>query len=269
MELKQWSKVLVLNLLLTAASAANAQFASDQALTEFVNRPTLGQGDITNWAASLPTLIGSYVILQDGGPKLVGQGKNTTPRPTQVDLKNRPVFHSLITSKSEVNVSVMGMFNLSRSKDAVDELNITDLISVTDPIYKSDDCTANTPNSFSESTKYWCISAITLSSIVNKKYKKVKKLGDGTYGVVTAGGTFESSSDINGTILSGSISVIGPFVNGKLVDTEPSKKIIKNAVKIGDASVNLQTKSIKDLGSTVEAVAPRTTGLEGEILKLK
>ena len=254
--------VLVFPLLSTFASvSAHAQLlAPEQALTDFVNRTSLARGEVTNWQKSLPTLIGSYVTIENGNIKMLGQGTGATARPTQVDLQNSPVFHSLITSSADVKASVLGMFNLSREQKFVDELNITDLITINDTVFKGDTCIANHPAYFSAKTKYWCISAITLSSVVSKKYKKVKKLGSGTYGVVTADGTFEATSNVSGSFLAASISVLGPFMNGGLIEPEPSKNLVTQAIDFG---------GIRDKSMAVLNEAQTKTGLEGAALSLK
>lgn len=243
-----------------ASGSANAQLLPpDEALTDFLNRTSLPRNDVTNWQKSLPTLVGSYITIENGKLKMLGQGTSTAPRPSQMDLKNSPVFHSVITSSTEVKASVLGMFNLSRKKDFADELIITDLITINDPVYQGDACIANHPLYFTTTTKYWCISAITLSSVVAKKYKKTKRLGSGTYGVVTADGTYEATSDTSGSFLAGSVSVLGPFMNGAAAEPEPSKTIVTDVIKVE----GLQNKALK-----FPSVAKTKTGLEGAVLSI-
>ena len=244
-----------------ASGSAHAQLLPpEQALTDFVNRTSLGRGDVTNWQKSLPTLIGSYITIENGNIKMLGQGTGPAARPTQVDLQNSPVFHSLITSSADVKASVLGMFNLSREKKVVDELTITDLITINDTVFKGDTCIANHPLYFSATTKYWCISAITLSSVVSKKYKKVTRLGSGTYGVVTADGTFEATSDRSGSFLAGSVSVLGPFMNGGPVEPEPSKNLVTDAIDI---------RGLREKSVTFPSATQTKTGLEGAALSTK
>jgi len=94
-----------------------------------------------------------------------------------------------------VSVSVLNMFSISRDKQYADELTITDLISLNDTAFDGDKCAAERPASFTATTKYWCISAITLSNVINRRLHKVRNVGTGNYGVATAEGTFESAFD--------------------------------------------------------------------------
>lgn len=218
-------------------SGVNAQSIDDtQALIEFLNRPKLSPSDAATWATALPKLVGTYVTTtNDGKLRLIGKGIGTAPNPTQTDLKNRELYRALISSQQQVGASIVSFFKFSRDKKFVDELIVTDLISVTDPDFALDKCISNKPSGLTASTKYWCISGITLSGIQQRKFQKTGKIGSGNYGIVTADGNYAAQMDKQSMQLSASVSVIGPILNGNLIDPDPSPTVVKETVGVNPA----------------------------------
>ncbi|NHZ88359.1 hypothetical protein F2P45_04860 [Massilia sp. CCM 8733] len=191
----------------------------DGALASFVKRPSLTINDSTQWSTAISTLVGSYITKENGVIMLQGKGIGTTTPALQVDLKDGEVYRALISQKQTVGLDIVAFFKFNRSKEFLNELVITDLISATDPTLKLDSCIANRPAALA-SSKYWCITAITLSKITTRKYKKTNNTAKGTYTIATAEGTFQTDNNVGGVEKIASISVYGPILNGVLAPVD-------------------------------------------------
>ena len=234
--------------LLSSSSAAMAgKFDADGILEKFNKRTFIENNDVINWAAAIDNLVGTYIMKDDANIILTGSRVNKNSQSIMVDLKDRKVFHELVTSSTTIDASFVNFFKFSRDKKILDEVTISDVITVTDRNVDLSTCVKNHPAEFSSTTKYWCISAITLSKVSTNKYKKTKSLAEGSYGIASGGATFQNESGSTAATFTASVSLIGPFVNGSLF--ESSNK---------DSGTPLVDKSF-------DIIKP--TGLEGMILK--
>lgn len=259
-QISKFSVLSTLCLLITVPAAAQS-IDDSQALIDFLNRPKLSPNDAATWATALPKLVGTYVTTgSDGKLKLMGKGTATTLNPTQTDLKNRELYRALISNEQQVGASIVSFFKFSRDKKFVDELIITDLITVTDPDFGLDKCLSNKPLIFDASVKYWCISAVTLSGVQQRKFQKTNKIGSGNYGIVTADGNYSAQMDKQSMQLSANVSVIGPIINGVLVNAESSSTIVKETVGINPALPPASRPSVNLAAATKPALWTKIFG---------
>ncbi|NHQ84868.1 hypothetical protein HA050_01915 [Iodobacter sp. HSC-16F04] len=211
--------VLILALIAQPLFAAES-FDSQGALADFMTRTFIKKDDAINWATAIKNVVGVYVTKTGEGINLLGTHVNKTTSTTQVDLKDREVFHELVSNTQNIGINIVNLFKFNRDKKFLDELIISDVVSVTDSAVDIDTCVANHPAAFTSTTKYWCISAITLSKISTNTYTKTGHLAEGSYGVATASGTFQNDKSKSGTRFMASVSLIGPIVDGKLMQEQ-------------------------------------------------
>jgi len=204
---------------------AQQTYDAKGALADFNSRTAISRGDAAMWATAINGLVGAYVVKNGATYRIMGKGTGAIVAPPQVDLKDRPVYHEWITGTQKVDAGLLAFFNFSQNKESLTELTIKDIFSVTDGSIKSDDCGKNRPSTFGETTRYWCIAAVTLSSISSKTYTKVKRVGSGQYGIASSSGIFSNDAGQEAVSYSASIIPYGPFVNGVLVPDEPAPTI--------------------------------------------
>lgn len=242
--------------LTSSATYAAPTYDADGALANFNARTFLSGNDVTNLTTAINTVIGNYLVIQNGVLTPVGKGKVITASPNQVDLKDGQVYHAWINSSDEVDASLLNFFNFKVTKDSLNELQITDVITVTDPAVKGDFCISNRPLFIDATVKYWCVTAVTLTKISTNVYIKAKKLLKGTYGIASADGNFLRGNGQTSTRFEANVSVIGPFMNGKLTSpdavpvlplpTSPTPKLVPkklNGEKLtGLEGMNFQSK---------------------------
>lgn len=227
-----------------------ADFDADGAYADYKARTFIKKNDATNWATAINNLVGAYVTKTGDVINLHGKSLSKTESPTQVDLKDRDVFRELVSSSQNVEASIVNFFKFSRDKKYLDELIINDLISVSDNTVNLDTCVANHLTSFTSTTTYWCISAITLSKISTNKYSKNSNLAKGSYGVATADGTFQNDKSKSSVSFTANVTLVGPIVDGKLYESNPP--VSKDGSRL----------ILKSLGTK------RRSGLEGKTIEL-
>lgn len=211
--------VLILALIAQPSFAAES-FDSQGALADFMARTSIKKDDATNWATAINSVVGVYVTKTGEAINLLGTHVNKTTSSTQVDLKDREVFHELVSNTQNIGINIVNLFKFNRDKKFLDELIVSDVVSVTDSTVDLDTCIANHPAAFTSTTKYWCISAITLSKISTNTYTKKGHIAEGSYGVATASGTFQNDKSKSSTRFTASVSLIGPIIDGKLIQEQ-------------------------------------------------
>lgn len=250
---------IIILALLAQPSFAAESFDSKGALADFMDRTSIKKGDAVNWATAIHSVVGVYVTKTGDTINLMGTHVNKTDSSTQVDLKDREVFHELVSNTQNVGINIVNLFKFNRDKKYLDELIVSDVVSVTDSTVDLDTCVANHPKAFTSTTTYWCVSAITLSKISKNTYTKVGNLADGSYGVATASGTFQNDKSKSSTDLTASVSLIGPIVNGELISEPLSTTPTTSADKGGAVSIK---------SSGFSSLMKKRTGLEGVSLVL-
>lgn len=213
----QLVSLFIILVLAPSISNATEKFDENDALRAFKARTFIKGDNAVNMANAIDDVVGVYVTKTDGEIKLQGNRANEKDSAKKFDLKDSIVYQELYSSSVEVGLKIVEILNLGGSKKELDELVISDIVSVSDPTVTLDACVKKRPVAFSDDTKYWCVSGITLSKISTNKYKKTNKLVSGSYGVATANGTFQQDATKTSATVVANVSLIGPIMKDKLV----------------------------------------------------
>ena len=257
-KLLQKVTVLIACLGLTSYSAAQDNIDADSILNDFKSRTFIPKDAVATWAGSIENVVGVFVTKSESGYSLAGNRANEKNAAKKIELKDREVFNKLISSSQNVGLSIVNILNLGGNKDKLDQLIISDIVSVTDPDVTVDKCNAKKPDIFDASTTYWCITGVTLSKIAVNKFTKQKKLAKGSYGVATADGTFQKENNASAGQVVASVTLVGPIKDGKLV----TYKLAEPASNKPVASASVTLKSM----SGVPPIQRTKSGLEGAML---
>lgn len=215
---------------------------SNAALNEFKQRTFLSSNDVVVLAGTIESVVGEYITESKNGFQLEGSHANTLGTAKKIELKDRQVYHKLFSAKSEVSLGAPGILNLGGGRNQLDELIISDVVSVTDSSIDIGSCTSNKPSAFGSDIKYWCIRGVTLSKIATNNYDKKRKLASGSYGVATASGTYQKDNLTTTSRLVANISVIGPF--------KGSTRVVELILPKPDTETGFILKSFPDYEST-------------------
>lgn len=272
--LKKFVKTAILVAVVLAGVNASAAdlLDSDSALSAFKKRTFLSENDALQWATAIQDVVGVYVVNNEGQITPIGDHVNEKDSPKRLDLKDgkkREIFHKIFEKEKEINLSLAGIFSLGGKNNELDELIISDIVSVTDSTVNSTTCLSKKPITIDNTVTYWCVSAITLSEITNNKYSKTKKLASGSYGIATGSGMHQKNDSLSSSRIVASISVIGPFKNNKLViiDKSPIATATYN-VNIKSTESAKPSKHGKSIDPTkyTKYTEPPATGLEGQTI---
>lgn len=252
--------VLIVFLGLSSYSAAQDNIDADSILNDFKSRTFIPKDAVATWAGAIENVVGVYVTNSASGYSLAGNRANEKNAAKKIELKDREVFNKLISSSQNVGLNIVNILNLGGNKDKLDQLIISDIVSVTDPDVTIDTCKAKKPEIFDASNKYWCITGVTLSKISVNKYTKQKKLAKGSYGVATADGTFQKENNVSAGQVVASVTLVGPIKDGKFVEYKPAESASEKSV--GSTSVTLKSLS------EIRSIHGAKSGLEGATLKV-
>ena len=89
------------------------QFDANGILKQFNKRTFIENNDVTNWAAAIDNLVGTYITKDGVNIILTGSRVNKTSQSIMVDLKDRKVFHQLVTSSTTIDASFVEFFGSS------------------------------------------------------------------------------------------------------------------------------------------------------------
>lgn len=229
----QKATVLIAFLGLTSYSAAQDNIDADSILNDFKSRTFIPKDAVVTWAGSIENVVGVYVTKSVSGYLLAGNRANEKNAGKKIELKDREILNMLITDNQNIGLNIANILKLGGVKDKLDQLIISDIVSVTDQDVTIDTCKAKKPDIFDAETTYWCITGVTLSKIAVNKYTKQNRLAKGSYGVATADGTFQKESNVSAGQVVASVTLVGPIKNGKFVEDKPA-----------------ETASVKFVGST-------------------
>jgi hypothetical protein len=187
--------------------------SADQ-LTIFLQRAFLSSNDAVNYNQNIQNLVGQYVIIKNGIPSFLGDHATEPGKASFVKLQNQIPFHLREAETTSLGAKLIAFFSGDAKSDRLVEIVATDVANVT----SGDDLTSSTcidkrPSVVKGNIElaYYCVAAITLSTISYSEYQKIGAIAQGGYGLVTANGSYQLDNSSVGITYKISYSVYGPF----------------------------------------------------------
>jgi hypothetical protein len=263
--------ILGLALLVVTNSQASTNFTTDAALQSYNSRTFLPDSETSVWRSSIDSVIGTYVYQNGNVLDTAGRPTGLPITAKKVDLKSSFVFKNKIEGEFELEGSIAGFLKAGRSKSTMDEIIVEEIVSITDDAVNLEWCQQNTPASFGPTTRYWCVSGVTLTKVTVNRFTKAKKLAEGNYGIVNAKGTWKKDDSASGEYYRANVSLRGPFVNKVHVPAVPflppaDEVTVKNMVSKDKYSLPGFSSITGKKSTGLESIS---TGLERATIPIK
>jgi hypothetical protein len=183
------------------------------AFKSYMNQAFLTTATANQYQTALQDLVGQYLTITNNQPTIYGDSdlKNPTPSGSIVQFKSNVPFTLSQEQTGNFGLQVLSFFGLKASADKLYQITATNAATVINPSNTGSACIGNRPGYLKTGVEYFCISGVTLSTVVYNQYLSQKIGAQGDY-VVTANGTYQMDNKARGEITKISYTVYGPFM---------------------------------------------------------